>query len=835
MRRSAALVLSFVLAASALAVSPASSVSLGGVSHPGTDSGNFYVSPDSFSEGQTVKLTANFPSSAQYLDVTFYEESPKGSGEYVEVGQDESNKYGNAYLSGYVAAESTTLFALTSKGEATKRYALEPEVVDPDACTQTGNLYTDPSEPAPGEEVKVTANFPSDQAGADVTFFQTVGDETVPIGSDDANRYGNAYLTGHQVDEEQDLHAVSTKGECTSSATVTPLVVDPDACSQAGNLYIDPSSVSLGDEVKVTANFANDQAGADVTFFKTVGEDTVSIGTDDANKYGNAYLSGHEIDEAQDLHALSTRGACTPVRSVVPDPKVTLKLQRDCTGNECVDTATATGTLEPAVEGRLFALEYLSGSTWKQIGAEVATDAEGAVELPLDLDGLSQWSARSYRIHSDGAAGSPSLASNSVSFMPGPTTLGSNVLRVDVEDGVFPTSKKYEYTGDAILSVDGTVTHDEKLSKFGVRGNSTARWVKKPFKLKFDDKPGKKDSTVFGMDRDKSWTLLASFKDLSLVRDKVGLDLGRRMDNIAWTPDSRFVEMFVNDQYRGSYLMTESVKIDGDRVDVDETSGMIMETDGDTVVDSSLGFMSKIGKIVFAFKDPDERKDGGADPTGVTEEKFAAIKDRINAFESKLYDSSTRTEYPDFIDVDSAIDAHLVQEFVKNGDGAFWRSHYFSWDPSDPNGTLRQPAAGRHIPLRTGVGLRRQRRERLHLQQQRRLHRVAARAGSCAAPAAAPRLAPIAPTGSCSCSRTRRSSLPSRLAGLRSRTSSRRCTWPRRPRTRPRSASARPMTGSRWPSSTRPRSSRGTYDDEVAFVTKWYKDRYTWMDGQLSN
>ena len=34
------------------------------------------------------------------------------------------------------------------------------------------------------------------------------------------------------------------------------------------------------------------------------------------------------------------------------------------------------------------------------------------------------------------------------------------------------------------------------------------------------------------------------------------------MGNIAWTPQSRYVEMFVNDQYRGSYLMTESVKID---------------------------------------------------------------------------------------------------------------------------------------------------------------------------------------------------------------------------------------------------------------------------------
>ena len=54
--------------------------------------------------------------------------------------------------------------------------------------------------------------------------------------------------------------------------------------------------------------------------------------------------------------------------------------------------------------------------------------------------------------------------------------------------------------------------------------------------------------------------------------------------------------------------MTESVKIDTDRVNVDPVTGMIMEVDGTAVEDSSLGFLSTIGKIAFAFKDPDERE-----------------------------------------------------------------------------------------------------------------------------------------------------------------------------------------------------------------------------------
>ncbi|MGZ5373913.1 MAG: CotH kinase family protein, partial [Aeromicrobium sp.] len=39
----------------------------------------------------------------------------------------------------------------------------------------------------------------------------------------------------------------------------------------------------------------------------------------------------------------------------------------------------------------------------------------------------------------------------------------------------------------------------------------------------------------------------------------------------------------------------------------------------------------------------------------------------------------------------------------------------------------------------------------------------------------------------------------------------------------------------RWASEPKRYRSHGTYDQEIAFVTKWYKDRYNWMDGQLSN
>ncbi|MGA9103323.1 hypothetical protein, partial [Aeromicrobium sp.] len=39
----------------------------------------------------------------------------------------------------------------------------------------------------------------------------------------------------------------------------------------------------------------------------------------------------------------------------------------------------------------------------------------------------------------------------------------------------------------------------------------------------------------------------------------------------------------------------------------------------------------------------------------------------------------------------------------------------------------------------------------------------------------------------------------------------------------------------RWASEPKRYRSQGSYDQEIAFVKKWYQDRYTWMNGQLSN
>jgi hypothetical protein len=709
---------------------------------------------------------------------------------------------------------------------------------EPYTGTETGVLSARPSTFETNQQIELLANFPSSEASKVVTFLKETspgsGDYT-PFGTDDAaNDLGNAYFKPVTVDAEQKVFARTSDGKVTQVLTLkpTPAGVIAPTGPDTGNLTQNPTTYEVGTTISMTANFPD--GTFPITLYKEGPADTwTAVATKTSNSSGNATFTGFPVTSAdQRVFARRSNNNRTEIDTITPKRVATLSIRRDCTGNTCGTTATAYGELNPLQEGRVFTLQRLSGSSWVSVsGASPATTgADGKAQITFSLAGVPQWTTRTYRLTSAASGSSPSVTSRTIVFMPGPTELGENVLRVDVDKGIYPTTKGPEYTGKATLSVGGTVVHDHvPLESFGVRGNSSAEFDKKPYKLKFLNKPPKvnsSDNSVFGMLRAKSWTLLASYRDRSLVREKVSLDLGIRANHIEWTPQSRYVEMFVNDQYRGSYLMTESVKIDGDRIDVDEEQGMVMEVDGSTVADPALGFKSSKG-IVFAFKDPDEVKNGGADPTGVTPAKRDLIRNRINAFEAKLYNAATRTEYTDFIDVDSAIDFMLVKEFTKDHDADFYRSHYFSWDPSDPAGTsLRDgkfhfgpawdfdgsagmitPDSATHVYLRSPEGWMMRGTGVAHsYNTTNKTHWFVQLLKD-----------------------------PPFEAAVKARWSSIRGEFEKVHKTEVAAAKAALGAGAtndrnRWNTT----ASQSAYDQEIAYLTNWYEDRFTWMDGQLN-
>lgn len=98
------------------------------------------------------------------------------------------------------------------------------------------------------------------------------------------------------------------------------------------------------------------------------------------------------------------------------------------------------------------------------------------------------------------------------------------------------------------------------------RGNYTRTgFSKKPFKIKLDKK-----QTLLGLSKSKHFALMAHADDsYASLRNFAGFTLGARI-GLPWTPSQQPVEVVINGDYRGLYFLTESIRIDSDRIDIRE-------------------------------------------------------------------------------------------------------------------------------------------------------------------------------------------------------------------------------------------------------------------------
>ena len=331
-------------------------------------------------------------------------------------------------------------------------------------------------------------------------------------------------------------------------------------------------------------------------------------------------------------------------------------------------SGTAIGESKYRKAGRNFELQWLDGSTWKKLGS-AEEDRHGRVSIPFDVDG-----SRFYRLVGDVIKGTKGATSPATRFTKGPAKLGQNVLYVTVDDFKDPVVKGADYEANAVMVTDGQPTKPFRVDEFAVRGNSSAAKIKHPYKIKF-----KKNRRPFGLPEDKTWILLANYGDRSLVRTALGYDIGAGLDGLSWTPRGTFTELYVNGDYKGSYQLSESIKIDKNRVNIDKKKGVIVEIDKHYEDDGIPGFFGD-HQIPYAMKDPDERKKGKDVDEGITDAKIAGFKSRILAFEKVLYGNDFKDKedgWTKYLDLDSAVDYYLVKEFSKENDGDFYRSNFF--------------------------------------------------------------------------------------------------------------------------------------------------------------
>lgn len=122
-----------------------------------------------------------------------------------------------------------------------------------------------------------------------------------------------------------------------------------------------------------------------------------------------------------------------------------------------------------------------------------------------------------------------------------------------------------------------------------VRGNSTALTSnpmgKRPYRLKFASKKTSTDGQAHKHDllgngySKRNWTLLANLNDNSLLRNALTYEIGKSV-GLPFCPGYKFVDLVINNEYRGTYQISDHCEVDVDRININEDTGWYVEFQG---------------------------------------------------------------------------------------------------------------------------------------------------------------------------------------------------------------------------------------------------------------
>ena len=266
-------------------------------------------------------------------------------------------------------------------------------------------------------------------------------------------------------------------------------------------------------------------------------------------------------------------------------------------------------------------------------------------------------------------------------------------------------------TTDTALNAREKVTARMKAGDYDgyigikLRGNSSLSFNQKKYTIELRDANGKEvDAPLLGMPAHSKWVLLAPYNDVSMVRDPLAFQLWRDMGH--WGPRTTMVELMMDGDYRGIYILCEAIKRGADRIDIanlkkkdvegrELTGGYILRID--TYNDDDATFPSKVpgigdgimtSQITWSCIYPKKKK--------LQPEQLKYIEQYVDSVELTIQsDNFTDPQwgYERLIDVGSFVDYFIHTELSLNADG-YKRSAYFYKEKVREDGTGGKLFAG---------------------------------------------------------------------------------------------------------------------------------------------
>lgn len=241
-------------------------------------------------------------------------------------------------------------------------------------------------------------------------------------------------------------------------------------------------------------------------------------------------------------------------------------------------------------------------------------------------------------------------------------TLELPIICINTETGEDVQSKT-EYIGATLSVFNSDSNHFIESMDMQIRGRGNYSWEKlekKSYKLKLSEK---KSLLGLGEGKSKKWVLLANMCDQSMLRNYLSLNLAANMPSTAWSPACTSVDVYLNGEYHGVYLLCEEIDANTNKVNVREDL---------TGAGSDVDFLIELsGKPKEPYFNVADRKyqihsELSSDPAEAKSQRDFIIRFVNDAWYSVI--SGDESEVAEYIDIDSMVDAYLVEEITKNLD-----------------------------------------------------------------------------------------------------------------------------------------------------------------------
>ncbi len=277
------------------------------------------------------------------------------------------------------------------------------------------------------------------------------------------------------------------------------------------------------------------------------------------------------------------------------------------------------------------------------------------------------------------------------------------------------SSKQLSESGKIlIMDSRGRSYFEGIIDEIHCRGNSSFdKTEKKSYTISLN-----KSMDLFEMGKAKKWLLIANAFDDTLVRNASAFFIAELL-KLPYTPKFQYVDVYINGNFVGNYLLSEKVEIGKNRVNIRNLEKEVVSLNKNCNLADTDFFMEQQGRLFSTKgyhieKEPEDISGGylleleTSDRYGLEASGFLTSRMQPVVFASPKYASYNQVSYIaglyqdfedavfsadgsspytgkmyyEYIDVDSFARKYLLEELVKNLDASFTSQYIYKYDDS---------------------------------------------------------------------------------------------------------------------------------------------------------